>query len=75
MIIVKVLWDEDQPMSVTIRHVEDREKFELVIKFSAEPIAKEFRDALWQIRKLLQETTLVVQGPAFSVLCVEPGFA
>mmetsp|Transcript_28932 Transcript_28932/g.65476 ORF Transcript_28932/g.65476 Transcript_28932/m.65476 type:complete len:261 (+) Transcript_28932:182-964(+) len=60
MSISKVTWDLDQPQSVTVRHMEEKEKFELVIKFSAEDIAKEWKDVLGQIRKLLRRTTLVV---------------
>ena len=60
MSIKRAVWDEDQPTSVIVRHMEDQEKLELVIKFSAEDIAKEWSGALSQILKLLRRTTLDV---------------
>merc|ERR1712232_335529 len=52
MNIRKVLWDEEHPKRVIVRHVEEQDDYDLVLTFSAEDVAKMWRFALTQIRNL-----------------------
>jgi len=56
--ISKVIWEQEEPQNVTVRHVAGGDKFDLVLKFSAEGIAKEWKEALLQMRRLVSQANL-----------------
>jgi len=58
MSVLKVVWDHENPQSVVVRHMENKERFELVLQFSSEGIAKDWKATLMQIRTLLQRSTI-----------------